>query len=157
MRKLKGPLPTVEKGQQKHFLLAMQVLWASVFQVFHKLAMRWGNQYRSQQQPSLTQSATAESSCVLSFTSRGKPRLTHLCTPWGLGLYKTWQRHSFLSHRGRVWEPGEKEAASDSAPLQPHLLPSFSPSLPCPKSCSAHHGHPAQGLDALTNSWQVIE
>jgi hypothetical protein len=26
MRKLKGPLPTVEKGQQKHFLLAMQVL-----------------------------------------------------------------------------------------------------------------------------------
>lgn len=91
----------------------MQLLWASNYWNFQKVALG----YRTNT-TALTPSATPESNqLACPWPLEKKAGLTHLCTPWGLGLYKTWQHHSFLSHRDQAWEPREREAVSDSGPL----------------------------------------
>ena len=163
MRRLKSPLQTLEKKQkrkQKHFLLTCKYSFYEPISIKLSKKQPWDKRTNTAAKGSLnlTQSTTPASNQLgLSFTPWAQAGLTHLCTPWGLGLYKTWQHHSFPSHRDQAWETRKREAVSDLGPLQPYLLASFNLSLPFHGSCAAHHSHPAQGLDTFADTWQVIE
>lgn len=97
----------------------MQFLWDEIYQVSTK--QPWSEKTNTE--------VTPGGDIYICPAPWGKARLTHLCTPWGHDLCKTWPRHSSLSQRGQVSQPVEEEAASDTKSLQPYLLPCLHPPL----------------------------